>query len=312
MNIEQWEMSEALAKELEAHYKTTYALDLVTEEPIAIAKALTFDHFAPAVTFEELQKFLTVLNTSFLEGAIRGVGIEVGSGPGTFVAAFASMSTVQKMYGVEACRAIVEKLMSKVVTALAQKDAHKIVGAVADFDHLNVPDESVDFVFDFFSLHHSPNIAVTLTEIARVLKPGGVLICVDKARADILLPTQLDALLDTAYSPEAKKMMGLDPNIFHTRRMNGEFEYRRSDWERHMTQAGLVRFTHYNVARRGGNVVVRYIKKILSYLPLSVQIFFSRYISKTVANHLEPSHRIFTNMLPSYGRDFSLFYAWKK
>lgn len=312
MKIEHWEISEELKKELDNHYKTAYSLSLKGTDPMDMARALTFDHLANTVTVSELDRLLTGLNTKFLKGGIKGVGLEVGSGPGTFVAAFANIPGVTKVYGAEACEAIIRELMVDVVEHIAPKNTDKIVGAIADFNKLSLPDNSVDFVFDFFSLHHSTNPTITMTEIARVLKPGGIIFCLDKARADRLSNADLEALLDSEYTEAAKRDMGLPPNVRHTRRMNGENEYRRSDWKRYFEASGFTNFTHYNVAKIGGSLPVRLLKKFVSVLPVNIQTKISPLFSKTITNNLEPSNRIFTDVFPSYRREFSLMIAWKK
>jgi SAM-dependent methyltransferase len=312
MEIENWGIHANLKKEIEEHYKTKYALSLVDTEPISIAEKLTFDGFVSSVTVDDLTEFLETLNTQFLHGGIRGVGLEIGSGPGTFVAALARFPEVNRVYGVEACEAIINELMTKVVRHIAEDNEEKVVGAIADFDNLELPDNSVDFVFDFFSLHHSPNPAKTLREIYRVLKPGGVMFCIDKARANSLSPRELDALLDIEYTAKTKKDMGLPIDVRHTRRMNGEHEYRLNDWKKYFADAELSNFKHYNVAKIGGTFIVQLIKKLLALLPINLQSNFSRFFSKKITNNLEPSNRIFTAVLPFYPREFSLMIAWKK
>ncbi len=312
MDIEHWKIDPSLKQELDSHYKTKYSLSLSGHPPMDIAKALTFDGLANSVTIEELTKFLEILNLKFLHNRIKGVGLEIGSGPGTFVATLAMMPNVTRVYGVEACEAIVEELMMQVVTHITGGDTKNIVGAVADFNHLEIPDASVDFVFDFFSLHHSTTPDVTLQELFRVLKPGGVVFCIDKARSNNLSKTELEKLLDIEYSKDEKTGMGIPHDVRHTRRMNGENEYRLSDWENYFENAHFVNFEHYNVAKIGGHTPVKIIKKILSFLPMQLQSRLSGVFSKKITNNLEPTNRIFTNIFPSYPREFSLMIAWKK
>jgi ubiquinone/menaquinone biosynthesis C-methylase UbiE len=42
-----------------------------------------------------------------------------------------------------------------------------------DAENLNIPSESIDIVYSFGVLHHTPNIIKAVAEIYRVLKPGG-------------------------------------------------------------------------------------------------------------------------------------------
>lgn len=313
MQIEHWNIGEDVRRELDAHYKTKYALSLTRSDPMEIAHALTFDGLADSITIEDLTRFLSTLDRLFLQGnGFKGIGLEIGSGPGTFVATFARLPNVTRIYGVEACEAIVQELMTPVVSHIAHEHTQKVVGTVADFNRLELPDSSVDFIFDFFSLHHSSNPEVTIAELFRVLKPGGVMVCVDKARANALSNETLDVLLDVEYSKDAKIAMGLPPDVFHTRRMNGEHEYRLSDWNTYFTDVGFEKLEHYNVAKIGGIFPVKVIKYILANLPLRLQTYVSKFISKKVTNSLESSNRIFTNLFPNYPREFSLMIARKK
>lgn len=313
MTIERWHIDPVLKKEAEEHYKTIYSLSLVDKDPLEIARLLTFDGLPKKITTEDLTKFLTSIDQLFLGGdGLKGMGLEVGSGPGTFVAALAQQPKVERMYGVEFCESIVETLMSKVSTHIAGAHDSKIVGAVGDFNALELPDQSVDFVFDFFSLHHSVDPSQTLRELYRVLKPQGVIICVDKARADSMSDADLEALLNIEYTPQMKLSMGIPVEKYHIRRMNGENEYRLKDWKRHFKNTGFSVVEHYNVAKRGGNLIGRFIKNILALLPPKMQTKVTPFISRTVTNNLEPTNRIFTDIFPAYPREFSLMFAWKE
>lgn len=312
MNITHWEISDSLKQELESHYKTGYSLALSNQKPMEIVKALTFDGLSNSVTVEKLTRFLNLLNTGFLKNGIKGVGLEIGSGPGTFVATFANLPNVEHVYGVEACESIVTVLMEKVVAHISGENGYKVTGAIADFDHLSLKDNSLDFIFDFFSLHHSSNPAITLKELARVLKPGGLIFCIDKARADSMTDANLEALLDVEYSLEGKISMGIPPEVKHTRRMNGEHEYRRKDWKKYFEEAGFTNFTHYNAAKIAGATPIRAFKYFISLLPIRMQTLLSSHFSRRVTNNLEPSNRIFINIFPDYPREFSLIFAWKK
>ncbi|MCM2281992.1 MAG: class I SAM-dependent methyltransferase [Bdellovibrionaceae bacterium] len=50
---------------------------------------------------------------------------------------------------------------------------HQVQLLVEDVSALNMPDHSFDAVVDFAALHHVPNWQQALSEISRVLKPGG-------------------------------------------------------------------------------------------------------------------------------------------
>ncbi len=64
-----------------------------------------------------------------------------------------------------------------------------------DAEHLPFPDESFDLVTSRYAAHHFPRPAVALREIARVLRPGGILLLVDVvAPPEPLLDTHLNTI----------------------------------------------------------------------------------------------------------------------
>ncbi len=66
---------------------------------------------------------------------------------------------------------------------------------VADATHLEVEDSTYDGVFDFGIIHHIPNWHKALSEIWRVLKPGGCLYA-EEALRDIISQKLCRALFD--------------------------------------------------------------------------------------------------------------------
>jgi SAM-dependent methyltransferase len=65
--------------------------------------------------------------------------------------------------------------------ALRTYDAHTrtLLPAIAEFDHLPLPDQCTDLVVFNASLHYSTDYARTLKESLRVLKQGGTLVILD-------------------------------------------------------------------------------------------------------------------------------------
>lgn len=310
MKIETWEMDPALREELNAHYKTKLAPSLKDGGPMRAVRGITFDGAAPEIGLEDVERFVDFADRKFLGGALRGVGVEVGAGPGTFSALFAKRRGVERMYAVDACEAIVRELMPEVVAHVAGAAADKVVGCVGDFNRLGLPDASVDFVFDFFSLHHSDDVARTARELARVLKPGGFVLCFDKARDDGMTDADLDRLLDREYSPAFKRSMGIDPSVRWTRRMNGEKEYRRRDWREAFLGAGFRGFTHHHVARiRGRNPAVVAAKRLFALLPPRVQARVMDLLPLAPQNDLSPGGRVYTGLLERFPKEVSLMIA---
>lgn len=314
MNIEYWKIDDELRLEAERHYRTRFARQIQNLEPIDIIREITFDGIAPNITVDDIRDLLVCVVKKFL-GDIGGNGLEVGAGPGTFSAVIASLPGVIKMYAVEVCLPIVELLTEKVSKFILGSCANKVIGVVGDFNHIQLPDSSLNFIFDFFSLHHSSDIHRTLRECARVLKPGGSIICFDKARPDNYSQSDINELLDRDYNDQTKKFFGVTTDQKFTRRMNGEKEYRLKDWRAAFFDAGFSDFRHFNMAKTNvGIMPIAMIKKTLSMLPINWQVFLNRFVPEREKNHrfiLSKDNRVFLSALNKFPKEFSLFIARK-
>ncbi|HBM45781.1 MAG: SAM-dependent methyltransferase [Parcubacteria group bacterium GW2011_GWF2_38_76] len=313
MEIKYWKIEDGIRKEIEDHYRTRLALSLKEQSAIEIVKEITFDNVAPNLNVKEVDSLISFVNKNFLEEKLEGVGLEVGAGCGFFSAVFAKEATVKKVYALEIVENIVKELMPKVVESVAGKNSNKVVGCVGEFNNIELPNNSVDFVFDFYSLHHSNNLEKTFRELFRVLKPGGFVLCFDKARSNSLSREQLDGLLDKEYPREAKINMGIDPSAIHTRRMNGEYEYRLKDWEKAFLDSGFNNFYHYHLARMGsGGVFSRIYKKMISIFPIKLQIFINNLLLRNKkVNNLDVSNVIYTRLVDNMPKEISLMMVYK-
>jgi len=313
MNIVRWPINPELKKETDEHYRTKFALSLKNREPLDIVRDITFDGVAPDITIADVERFVQFVNDKLLDGKLKGTGLEVGAGCGFFSSLFAKQSKVDRVYAVEVCENIVTELMPKIVEYVAGQKQDKVVGCIGEFDRIELQNSSIDFVFDFYSLHHSNNLDITLKEIFRVLRPGGFIFCFDKTRANSLTLDDLDDLLEKEYSAEAKKSMGIPENQFHNRRMNGEKEYRLKDWQQSFSRAGFHSFSHYHIARtNSARPIVRTIKKIISKFPIRVQTLLTRFIrGEGNKNNLEESHKIYTSLIEHFPKEISFMIAWK-
>lgn len=312
MEIVRWQIDPVLQQATDEHYRSTLAVALREQNLLAIVRRITFDGVADDIKISDVEKLLAIINRKFLAGKIAGVGLEEGAGCGFFSAVLAKRPEVQKVYAVEICPEIVQLLMTKVVVELAVSD--KVVGCIGEFNNLELPDKSVDFVFDFFSFHHSDDLEKTFREAWRVLKPGGFVLCLDKARANDLSRTDLEKLLDVEYSVETKKKMAVDPAIRLTRRMNGEKEYRLNDWRQAFLTSGFSVFTHYHLARAASNNRLIYcLKMIISYLPIRLQVFITEKLVKDHGNrnNLETTNQVYLPLLKSFPKEISLLIAYK-
>ena len=308
-----WKINDLLKKEIETHYRTTFPMRVQNKHSLEIIRTLTFDSVAPRLRVEDMYNFMEYVNKFLLRHKLQGIGLEVGAGCGAFSSVIAHIPEVHKVYGVEICEPIVRDLMPTVGRFVLGDDLHKLIGVVGEFDNLELEDSSVDFVFDFFSLHHSGNLKRTFAEIYRILKPGGFIFCFDKARDNSLSHEDLEKLLDREYTRESKIKMGVDPNMKLTRRMNGEKEYRLKDWWGAVRNAGFSAFEHFHIAGITGNEASIMCKKMLEKLPPRLQPFITNllFFHKGNPNNLEIHNRVYTHLIENFPKEISLIIAYK-
>jgi ubiquinone/menaquinone biosynthesis C-methylase UbiE len=307
-------MDPTLAKEINEHYKARQAAGSRDKSGEAISQSFTFDEEAPNLTTEECERFLRFVERMLLPEPLHGAGIEMGAGPGTWSAIIARSPRVEKVYALEACEPIAV-LAEIVVPHVAPKDAKKVIPVVGEFDRLALPDASLDFAFDFFSLHHSTDIKKTFRELARVLKRGGIVLGFDKARPDYLSEAELEALVDLEYSRENNIAMGYPPDAHHTRRMNGENEYRLRDWREAFLAAGFSQFEHFNIARTAsGSPLIKKGKEFFAHLPPRLQTSLTRFVispSKRGGPLISSDHRVYSALGAHFPKEISVLIAVK-
>jgi len=315
MRIERWSIDSALAQEAQDNYRTSYARRLEGISALQIMRDLTFDGVVPTISFEQVTDFFEWLNSAILPKPMAGIGLEVGAGPLVLSSLIAQASHVTTMYGVEVCAPLIDQLAPIVVSEILGVHDKKMVGVIGSFDAMELPDNSVDFVFDFFSLHHALDIGVTLKEISRILKPGGMLIMLDKARPDEYTDADIEMLLDHEYDTKYKIQFGIPHEQKLTRRMNGEREYRLQDWNRAMVASNLNLTRFYNVQQTsGGGVLRRWYKQLISMLPLSIQVFITNLVPQKEKQHnfiLDSKHTIYSSFANPLRKELSVLVAEK-
>ena len=197
-------------------------------------------HAETLKTFPEIEKlvlggirFLKLMKIPF-----AGTAIDLGSGVGTVATIVSRLPEVEKVYAVEYAEQFVLKSMPAVFKHFKADEA-KIVRVVGDFNKFQLPDASVSLIVEVDSLHHAEDLDLTLKECWRVLKPGGVLLAVDRAWLDSLTQADLDAKLDVEYSTARKALWGMSADKVFRRRDFGEHEYRIKDWLAFFTRNGF-------------------------------------------------------------------------
>jgi SAM-dependent methyltransferase len=92
--------------------------------------------------------------------------IDVGCGPGSYLRLLGEHHPNVRAIGVD------------LSLGMAAEAVHYAPAVNGDAAHLPLPDDTVDRVLAPHMLYHCPDIAATLRELRRVLRPGGVLVAV--------------------------------------------------------------------------------------------------------------------------------------
>jgi len=167
----------------------------------------------------------------------QGVGVELGAGCAAIsVELVKSNPEINKIYAVEIVPEIVE------FAAVPLIDMHinneKVIPVVGDFDSLKLEDESIDFIVEFDSLHHSFNLEKTIAESGRVLKSGGQLLAIDRSHWSASKRRRLE-LENQEYSIKFLEDRGIPVETRVTRADNGEHEYLLSEYIGAFKHAGF-------------------------------------------------------------------------
>ena len=187
----------------------------------------------------EKDELLEILNTSskHTEFSPSGIGVELGSGCAAISVELTNLyPKVEKIYAIEIVPEIVE--YAAVPLIYMNKVEEKVNPVVGNFDDIKLENESVDFIIEFDSLHHSFNLDKTIRESARILKPGAKLLAIDRSHWSTSRKRR-DELENTIYSEEFLSARGLDKSTHLTRAENGEHEYLLSEYLDAFKKAGF-------------------------------------------------------------------------
>jgi len=171
--------------------------------------------------------------------AIKGVGVDLGAGVGCVSATLSLKDDVKKIYSVEVVENVVKLCQPIVIKKILKEKTNKVISVVGDFDNLQLKDNSIDFAVSWFSMHHSNDPVKTFRECRRVLKKGGRFIFIDKIHNNSTPDSEIERMLNIVYSKEFLKKNFRPLDTVLTRRENGEHEYRFSDWEKFIENAGF-------------------------------------------------------------------------
>jgi len=124
-----------------------------------------------------------------------GSVLEIGGGPGHGAVLLARRAPRVSITGADIDPAMVARATARVARHRLQD---RVRFEVADVTRLPHSDSSIDLVVSTFSMHHWQDPATALTEIHRVLRPGGRAILYDLSRAWTRIERQAPRPADVA------------------------------------------------------------------------------------------------------------------
>lgn len=199
---------------------------------------------------------------------IKGCGVEIGSGLGSFSSYLAHrFNRIKKMYVVELVPDAVHYLQPLVFEAIAKNRSSVLTGVIGDFNELNLDDDSMDFAVAFDALHLSPDLNRSVRELARVVKPEGKLLVIDRAHHEVMSEEQRRLMMDVPFPSSWKKLYNYSDNPL-TRGEHGEREYRVSEWKLAFEKAG---FTLERWAEVRPNSIGWLLRKLVLLLPFWIR-----------------------------------------
>lgn len=227
-----WPVDAELEAAVKVSYRNRLATQLADKGADEIARKYVY------LSDAAMTEMVDLVEQHVLSKPLHGVGIELGSGCGSLAAAVAKRTTVEAVFGLEVCENF-DVLMEIVAASALGENASKVIPVIGSFDDLRIPDNSLDFAVEHDSLHHSDDLKTSMKECARVLKPGGVLICFDRCHPNSVSDDDVNEMLDHVYSSTFLQANGYPTDIVLTRRENGEHEYRLFEWQEAAQAAGL-------------------------------------------------------------------------
>lgn len=199
-----------------------------------------FDRICQAYTYVTPAQIEEVLKLDArVWNNFAGRGIDLGSGAGCVTAAISTSPKVSSLISLDIVETAVELCQPIVFARLPAPNRAKITSVVGSFDELKLPSSSIDFGVMWDSFHHSNQPVKTLKEVGRILKQGAKLTIIDRAHENSTPDSVIENLLDIEYDMNFKRENFMDTNRRITRRMNGEHEWRFSEIQDFLDEAGF-------------------------------------------------------------------------
>ncbi len=117
-----------------------------------------------------IQRHVEIPLLEKLGGRLDGLNVlEVGCGQGVGTQAIIEKLGAAKVTAID----LDEDMVQRARKRLENYSHDRVDIKVGDITHIDAPDEAYDAVVNFAAIHHIPDWQAAITEITRVLKPGG-------------------------------------------------------------------------------------------------------------------------------------------
>src|SRR5262249_27794305 len=179
---------------MDARRKPMDHLKRVTEE--FARQADTFDRWAEKSDDQVVARFQTALGD-----AGRGHLLDVACGPGVVTAAIAP--TAASVVGLDATDAMLEKARAR----CAREKLANVVFKRGDAEQLPFDEAQFDGAVTRLAVHHFANPQRALTEMFRVLRPGGTVVIVDVVSSEDVEESNLQNAIERLRDPSHVKML---------------------------------------------------------------------------------------------------------
>ena len=164
---------------------------------------------------------------------LEGYGIEVGAGLALLSCSFKQLDENDLIDGIialEATKPFVTNGIRLSSQELLGNQSRAILPCYGVFEEIPIEDCAIDFGIQIESLHHAESLSLAISEISRIIRPGGYFISIDRSWIDNVKQETLEKMLDHEYSHDWLMGKNFPPYIRFTRKQNGEHEYRDREW----------------------------------------------------------------------------------